>query len=164
MPLSEPSPQTKLSSEALFAEDVPPVVSPPMIERRIQWVTLAVTAGAALAVGARSGWSVGVGVALGGLLAHLNFLWMRASLRAIVAATTAGGGKPSRFQMAKFFLRWVILGAVIWLAMQVASVAAVAIVCGLFALPLAVVVEACVQLWYGRPRAGRVTSGREPSV
>jgi hypothetical protein len=51
--------------------------------------------------------------------------------------------------MAKFFLRWIVIGVFIWLSAQVASGLVVAIVCGLFALPLAVVVEALVQLWYG---------------
>lgn len=116
-------------------------------------MTPVITAGMALYALIGWDWRAGGGVALGGALAYLNFVWMRASLRAIVAATTAGGDRrPSRMRMAKFFLRWVVVGAVVWLAVQVASVMAVAIVCGLFALPLAVVVEAFVQLWYGARR------------
>lgn len=43
----------------------------------------------------------------------------------------------------------MVIGVVVWLSIQVASGLVVAIVCGLFALPLAVVVEALVQVWYG---------------
>lgn len=53
------------------------------------------------------------------------------------------------FRWPSFFLRWMVIGVVVWLSIQVASGLVVAIVCGLFALPLAVVVEALVQVWYG---------------
>ncbi len=115
-------------------------------------MTLVIAAGMALAAWAGRDWAAGGGVAAGGALAYLNFMWMRASLRALVATTTAAGGRPARLQMAKFFLRWVAIGAAIWLAAQLASTMAVAIVCGLFALPLAVAVEAFVQAWHGARR------------
>ncbi|QUW00771.1 ATP synthase subunit I [Chloracidobacterium sp. MS 40/45] len=131
----------------------PSPLSPEATERRVRRLTLVITCG--MAVGAGLVWEAGVGagVAIGGGLAYLNFVWMRASLQSIVAAATAGDAgpsrRPSRFEMAKFFLRWIVIGAVIWLSIQVASVLVVAIVCGLFALPLAVVVEALVHVWYG---------------
>ncbi len=141
--LSAPPPKAEFSDEQS-------VVSPPMIERRVRRVTCVVTVGAALVGTAVCGWSVGGGVALGGGLSYLNFLWMRQSLYAMITATTAGGtGRPSHLQMAKFFLRWVVIGALIWFVVQVASDMAVAVVCGLFALPLAVVAEAFVQVWHG---------------
>ncbi len=131
----------------------PSPLSPEATERRVRRMTLILTCG--MAGGAGFVWEAGVGagVAIGGGLAYLNFVWMRASLRSIVAAATAGedgpSRRPSRFEMARFFLRWMVIGAVIWLSIQVASVLVVAIVCGLFALPLAVVVEALVHVWYG---------------
>jgi len=132
--------------------DEPSYLSPEATERRVRHLTLIITC--AMAVGAGLVWEAGVGagVAVGGGLAYLNFVWMRASLQSIVA-TAAGDAsparRPSRLQMAKFFLRWMVIGVVIWLSIQVASGLVVAIVCGLFALPLAVVVEALVQVWYG---------------
>ncbi len=131
----------------------PSYLSPEATERRVRRLTLVIAG--FLVVGAGLGWgaAVGAGVAIGGGLAYLNFVWMRASLQSIVAAATAGetsiSRRPSRLGMAKFFLRWMVIGVVIWLSMQVASGLVVAIVCGLFALPLAVVVEALVQVWYG---------------
>ncbi len=131
----------------------PSYLSPEATERRVRRLTLVITCG--MAVGAGLVWdgTVGAGVAIGGGLAYLNFVWMRASLQSIVAAATAGETgpfrRPSRLEMAKFFLRWMVIGVVIWLSIQVASVLVVAIVCGLFALPLAVVVEALVQVWHG---------------
>lgn len=131
----------------------PSPLSPEATERRVRRLTLVIACG--LAIGSSLIWEVrvGLGVAIGGGLAYLNLVWMRASLQAIVAASVAGqnGGRrrPSRVQMAKFFMRWVVIGTVVWLAVQVASGLVVAIVCGLFALPLAVVGEALVQVWYG---------------
>jgi len=128
-------------------------LSPEATERRVRLLTPVIACG--MAVGAVLIWEVkvGVGVAIGGGLAYLNFIWMRASLQSIVAATAgktdSSRQRPSRFQMAKFFLRWIVIGVFIWLSAQVASGLVVAIVCGLVALPLAVVVEALVQLWYG---------------
>ncbi len=128
-------------------------LSPEATERRVRRLTLVIAG--FLAVGAGLGWgaAVGAGVAIGGGLAYLNFVWMRASLQSILAAAAASSAdhpqRPSRLQMAKFFLRWMVIGVVIWLSIQVASALVVAIVCGLFALPLAVVVEALVHVWYG---------------
>ena len=131
----------------------PSPLSPEATERRVRRLTLIITCG--MAAGAGLVWEAGVGagVAIGGGLAYLNFVWMRASLQSILAAAAASSAdhpqRPSRLQMAKFFLRWVVIGAVILLSTQVASALVVAIVCGLFALPLAVVMEALVQVWYG---------------
>jgi hypothetical protein len=133
--------------------DEPSYLSPEATERRVRHLTLIITC--AMAVGAGLVWEAGVGagVAVGGGLAYLNFVWMRASLQSIVATAATGAAgparRPSRLQMAKFFLRWMVIGVVVWLSIQVASGLVVAIVCGLFALPLAVVVEALVQVWYG---------------
>ncbi|MFQ3580474.1 MAG: ATP synthase subunit I [Chloracidobacterium sp.] len=153
----EPTPES--TPEPALLDTSP--VSPLATERRVRWLTCVIAAGLALAAGMWWRWGVGVGVALGGALAYLNFLWMQASLRSIVAATTSIGGKPSRWQMGKFFLRWIVIGVVIWLSIQVAFVPPVAIVCGLFALPLAVIAEALVQVRYGLDRAGHVTLEHE---
>lgn len=82
-------------------------LSPEATERRVRLLTPVIACG--MAVGAVLIWEVkvGVGVAIGGGLAYLNFIWMRASLQSIVAATAgktdSSRQRPSRFQMAKFF-------------------------------------------------------------
>ncbi|MGQ9896376.1 MAG: ATP synthase subunit I [Acidobacteriota bacterium] len=140
-----PAPERSYPSSSLL--------SPEATERRVRQLTFVIAGGAAVGASFIWGAEISTGIAVGGGLAYVNFVWMRASLQSIVTAVTAGevesSRQPSRFQMAKFFLRWVVVGVVIWLSAQVASALAVAIVCGLFALPLAVVVEALVQVWYG---------------
>lgn len=87
--------------------DEPSYLSPEATERRVRHLTLIITC--AMAVGAGLVWEAGVGagVAVGGGLAYLNFVWMRASLQSIVATAAAGDAgparRPSRLQMAKFF-------------------------------------------------------------
>ena len=79
------------------------------------------------------------GVALGGALALLNYKWLHASLRGIVAV---GSDKTPPGTTMKFVLRWLVIAAVAWLANQTGYFDAVGILAGLFAPAIAVMIEA----------------------
>jgi hypothetical protein len=80
-----------------------------------------------------------LGVALGGALALLNYKWLHASLRGIIAV---GTDKTPPGTTMKFVLRWLVIAAVAWFANQTGYFDAVGILAGLFAPAIAVMIEA----------------------
>ena len=112
---------------------------PAAIERRV-WrnifivIFLAVIASAALADSRFM-----LGIALGGALALLNYKWLHASLRSIMAV---GSRKTPPGTTMKFVTRWLVIAAVAWVANQTGYFEAVGILAGLFAPAIAVMMEA----------------------
>jgi len=80
-----------------------------------------------------------LGVVLGGALALLNYKWLHASLRAVLAE---GNLKAPPGTMIKFVLRWLIIAAVAWAGNRTGYFDAVAIIAGLLAPAAAVMIEA----------------------
>jgi hypothetical protein len=130
---------------AASSEDAASPVGPTAVERRLRRSLPAVSAALIALAGVRGGGRLAVAVALGAALAHVNYFWLRASLKNLLATVK---GRPSRAQMSKFFLRWIVIAGTLVFAAQVADLSAIAIVCGLFALPLAVLVEPFFQIYY----------------
>jgi hypothetical protein len=81
------------SGEAAMASTV--TESPPaaVTERRISWLTLLIGLIAALLVALFRDRLWGVGLAIGAVLAWLNFRWLSRGLDALVLASTAQAGK-----------------------------------------------------------------------
>jgi hypothetical protein len=114
-------------------------------EQRIEWLTLALGLAAsvlALAVwGARSG----AGVLLGAALAWLNFRWLKQGVNALVKISTAQAGAerprvpPSVY--VKFFGRYALLLAVVYVILSRSWLPVAAVVGGLFAVIAAVMIE-----------------------
>jgi hypothetical protein len=129
-----------------FNEEERAEASPAATERRLWRNLLLMSVLVTVGVFWRWGSDIAVSVSLGCALGILNYRWMHSSLRGIVAAS--GGEPPSRFQLAKFFLRWLVVGGVLFFASRVAQLSVVAVVCGLFVLPLTVVVETFFQVAY----------------
>jgi len=64
-----------------------------LTERRISWLTLLIGFLAALLVALLSNRLWGLGLAIGAVLAWLNFRWLRRGLDALLVASTAQAGK-----------------------------------------------------------------------
>ena len=80
-----------------------------------------------------------LGLVLGGGLALVNYKWLHASLRAVL---TAGTEKAPPGTVMKFVFRWVIVGAAVYAASLTGRFNALAILLGLLAPALAVMMEA----------------------
>lgn len=129
--------------------------SPAETRRRV-WRNLVVLSVAATALAfVNWGSDIGLSAAIGCALGMLNYRWMQSSLGNLIAVS--GGEPPSKLQLAKFFLRWLVIAGVLFLASRVARLSVVAVVCGLFVLPLTVMVETFFQVAYlnGRRRAAK---------
>jgi len=123
-------------------------------EHRIEWMTLAFgLAGAAFAF-ARWGWRSGAGVALGAALAWLNFRWMKQGVTALVKISTAqANSEHARVPLsvyAKFFGRFALLLAVVYVILSRSLLPVAAVLGGLFAVVAAVMIELMWELVRGR--------------
>jgi hypothetical protein len=110
-------------------------------------------AGAAFAA-VRWGWRPGAGVALGAALTWLNFRWLKQGVGALVSISTsqAGSDQPrvSRSVYLKFFGRFALLLLVVYVILSRSLLPVAAVLCGLFALVAAVMIELLFELARGR--------------
>jgi len=129
-------------------------------ERRIEYLTLGFGAAAALATGMIRNYPEGAGVAVGAVLAWINFRWLKLGIRALERAWVLqpDGSKvraPKR-AWAKFFGRYALLGGSLYVIFAHSLLPLIAVVGGLFALVAAVLVELVYELILdpGQMRAG----------
>ena len=128
-------------------EDASPVGEAPReAVRRIHRDTL-VAAAVAVAVSAfLAPWRVTTGLLLGGALAVLNLHWMRTSVAAVFDAA-APGAKP-RMTVARYFLRYFVVAALVAAAVWLDIVSLVATLLGLCAVVAALLAEGFRQFYF----------------
>ncbi len=119
---------------------------PPQVSLKRVLVLMAVIIG----VGAIAGFAVGparfgLGVLAGGVLSFANYFWQRNSTRAIFAQA-ANGEKPMLLGV-RYILRYVLIGAVLWVIYLTGAFPIVAVVLGLAAFAFAVVVEGLIGIF-----------------
>jgi len=112
---------------------------PAAVERRVWRNIFAVIAMATVVAAIFADLRFMLGLILGGGLALLNYKWLHASLRAIL---DTGSRKAPPGTTLKFMVRWLVIAAVAWIGNQTGYVDAVAILAGLFAPAVAVMIEA----------------------
>jgi hypothetical protein len=135
-----------------MSEDFEPVSTeensgaPELSHRRILWIMAIVQiAGLALSlIYARRDFTLGL--LIGGLLAFLNYYWLKTSLQDIFDKVTAAGEKP-RFLAARYFLRYAALGAIITIVNITKFASVVALLLGLSSIALAVVIEGFIRIF-----------------
>ena len=139
--MSEKGDRELPSSNGLPSSDTEELAftDPAAVERRV-WrnifivIFLAIIAAAVLA-----DLKFMLGVALGGALALLNYKWLHASLRGILAV---GSAKTPPGTTMKLITRWLVIAGAAWAAHQTGYFDAVGILSGLFAPAVAVMIEA----------------------
>ncbi|HMI53933.1 MAG TPA: ATP synthase subunit I [Candidatus Saccharimonadales bacterium] len=119
-------------------------------ERRISWLTLAVGLAAGVLVGVLRDRVWGLGVAIGGLLAWLNFRWLRRGLDVFLTASTAQGGRtkpavPLTTYFAAAF-RYGLLGLAIYVIFIYLKVPVLSMLVGLFALGAATIAASLYEI------------------
>jgi ATP synthase I chain len=95
-------------------------------------------------VSAKTGW----GVFVGGILALVNYLWQRNSLKAVFER--AFEGKKSPFLALRYILRYVVLGGILMLIYLSETVSIIAVIFGLSSFAIAVVVEGFSNIILGK--------------
>ena len=122
-------------------------------EHRIEWLTAALGLAAALLVLVRWGWRPGAGVALGGVLAWINFRWLKQGVNSLVRISTAqANSEHARVPIstyAKFFGRFALLLVVVYVILSRSRLPVAAVLGGLFAVVAAVMIELMWELLRG---------------
>jgi len=92
-----------------------------------------------------AGLRFGFGVLFGGVLAFLNYYWLKRSTAAIF--DKALSGNSARFVSLRFISRYVAVGAVILAVHFSGAMPAVAVIAGLSAFAIAVVVDGLISIF-----------------
>ncbi len=125
-------------------------------ERRIEWLTLGLGAGAAALVGLRYGGRAALGLALGAVLAWLNYRWLKQAV-GVIAQLAAAQSEASRIRVprrvyVKFFGRFALLIIIVYVILSRSLLPAGALLAGLFALAVAVLAELLYEIARGERR------------
>jgi ATP synthase I chain len=119
-------------------------------ERRIAWLTLVIGAAAAVAGLAARGRLWGLGLAIGTLLAWLNFRWLARGLDALVAASTTQTGAPKpRVPVSAYFFavfRYTLIALAVCVIFKLLYVPLVSMILGLCALGAAAIAASVYEL------------------
>lgn len=127
------------ASEPLSLDPLDLVTSPHAVERRVWRNTLVVAAIAFAAAAVLAELRFTLGVALGGMLALLNYRWLQSSLR---AALSTGSHKMPPGTTIKFLFRWLIVLSAVFIAARTGYVNPMGLIAGLFAPAAAILIEA----------------------
>jgi len=123
-----------------------------LTERRISWLTLLIGFLAALLVALLRNRLWGLGLAIGAVLAWLNFRWLRRGLDALLVASTAQAGKEkpvvpllTYFAMA---FRYGLIALAVYVIFIYLRVPLVSMVVGLCALGAATIAASVYEIWH----------------
>jgi hypothetical protein len=131
-------------SEPVASEENEP--APRLSHRRILWIMAIVLAVAVLFSLIYAQRDFTLGLIIGGILAFLNYFWLKSSLRNIFDTMAAAGEKP-RFLAARYFLRYATLGTIVAVVFITEIVSMVAVLLGLSSIALAVVIEGLIRIF-----------------
>jgi len=122
-------------------------------ERRIEYLTLGI--GAAGAIVAAIFWrpSAAAGLAIGALISWINFRWMRRGIgvltRLSIAQENAVKPRVAKMAYVKLIGRYALLIAVAYVILRGFGSMAAGLLCGLFAVVAAALIEAVTLLFRG---------------
>jgi hypothetical protein len=114
------------------------------VARRLFRVMCGAVVLAVLVSGAFAPWRVTTGLLLGGALAIVNHQWLRASIRTAYSGAPTTGLRP-KLSIARFVLRYFVVGAAVYVAYRFDLVSIVATLMGLSAFVVAALIEAFIQ-------------------
>ncbi len=119
-------------------------------EQRIAWLTLALGGTAAIAVAILRHWPWAEGLAIGTVLAWLNFRWLKRGLDALVAVSTAqeGAAKP-RIPIGTWFrlmFRYGLIAFCVYVIFEYLKVPLASMVVGLCALGAATIAASVYEI------------------
>lgn len=111
----------------------------PISHQRIMVLMGVITLTGSLAGFLFGGSGFGSGILLGGALSLVGYFWLKGSLGAMFERAVAG--EPTSMQAARFFLRYVAIGAVLFLIYLSGAFPMIAVLLGLASFAGAVIIE-----------------------
>jgi hypothetical protein len=133
-----------------MGEESPALPTEAPVTSNISHSRLMIEMAALIAVGSIAGLvfgglRFGFGVLFGGVLAFLNYYWLKRSTAAVFEKVASGSS--ASFVSLKFILRYVAVGLVILAVHFSGAMPAVAVIAGLSAFALAVVVDGLISIF-----------------
>ena len=116
------------------------------IHGRISRAMIVATACAVVGSLVFADWRITTGLVLGGILALLNHRWLRSSTAAVFSVLVEGD-KP-KLRLTHYFLRYMVVGAVVFVAYQLNVVSLAATLIGLCSFVAAIFVEAFREFYF----------------
>lgn len=120
-----------------------------MSHKRILLLMTGISAAVMIAGFAAAGPKFGAGVIIGAMLAFVNYFWQRNTTRAIIELAVSGGEKPA-LPAARYIIRYLMLGAVLWFFYATSAVSVAAVILGLATFAFAIVLEGLIGI-FSRP-------------
>lgn len=96
----------------------------------------------------------GIGLAIGVLLAFVNYFWLRHSLQRIFEA--ADSGERPRMLAGRYFLRYLILGVAVAVIYVSGWVPITSVLIGMAGIGFAVIIEGIIRIFAGGPRSANL--------
>ncbi|HEX8354986.1 MAG TPA: ATP synthase subunit I [Pyrinomonadaceae bacterium] len=119
---------------------------PRAAERRIFRVTFWAASAAVAASAFLAPWRVTTGLALGGALALFNQYWLRTSVEAVFEGASAD--RPPKMKAARYFLRYFVVAAAVFVAHRAGLVSLAATLAGMCAVVAGLLAEGFRQLYF----------------
>lgn len=135
-----------MSEEFEPTTDTAQTVGPPSHER-ILWLMAALGVVGAIAGSAFGTWRLGFGILIGTVMAFANYYWLKSSLRKIFSA--AERGERPRMLGLRYFLRYVVLAAIVAVFYIADWVSIIGLILGLGAFGFAVVADGLIRIFKG---------------
>ena len=121
--------------------------------QRIQRMMIVIGAAALITAGAFFGWRIGVGFALGGAIALLNFHWLEKVVQGLAELTIQSGAPASsRGVVHRFLLRYFLMALVAFVILAVSRDSLYGFFAGLFLPVAAILCEAVYEAYLALSR------------
>ncbi|MGD9590332.1 MAG: ATP synthase subunit I [Pyrinomonadaceae bacterium] len=127
----------------------------PISHGRILKLMAVIGAAGILAGAALVSVSFGAGVAIGCVIAFLNYYWLKGSLRRIFEQAAASRERP-RFLALQYITRYVVLGIVVAIFYVTGAVSVVGLILGMGSFGFAVVFEGLLNIFNGPASSGQI--------
>jgi hypothetical protein len=124
------------------SQETPPTIS----NRRILWVMGFVVIFGSLAGLIFISRLFGIGFLIGGILAFINYYWLKTSLRKMFVETAEGEHRP-HYSAARYISRYLALGAVLAIVFLTHTVPVESVVLGLGSFAFAIIIEAFIRIF-----------------
>lgn len=118
----------------------------PLSHRRILWTMAIVVFIAGILCSIFVSWQFSTGFVIGGILAFLNYYWLKVSLKRIFDKAIEGDGEKPRFLGANYFVRYLTFGAILCVVYLTQIVPIVAVLLGLCVFAVALVIEGLLRI------------------
>jgi ATP synthase I subunit len=137
----------------VISSEIPGAAEHARFSRRMFWLTFAFGLGSAALAGVLAAWKVGAGVAVGTVLAWLNYRWLDRGLGAIVGAALAQQGAPQprvpRGTYLGFTFRYALIAAGVYVSVKCFGIPVLAMLCGLLSVGAAAITESLYEVFTG---------------